>query len=78
MAGMTDPAYGAEAVTPNDATVLGDVRALYIGVSGDVAVMPKGRSVAVTFKSVPIGILPVQCSKVMLTNTSATNILALF
>lgn len=78
MPGMTDPAYSAKAVTPSDTTVLSGVRALYIGVAGDVAVMPKGSSTAVTFKAVPVGVLPVQCSKVMLTNTAATDIVALF
>lgn len=78
MGGMTDPAYSAVAVTKSDSTVLSGVRALYIGVTGDVAVMPKGSTTAVTFKAVPVGILPIQCSKVMSTNTTATDIVALF
>lgn len=77
MAGLTDPAFGAFAVTKSDSTVLAGVRALYIGVTGDVAVMPRGSSTAVTFKAVPVGILPVQVSKVMSTNTTATDIVAL-
>lgn len=77
MAGMTDPAYGAFAVTKSDSTTLSGVRGLYIGVSGDVAIMPKGSGTAVTFKSVPVGVLPVQCSKVMSTGTTATDIVAL-
>lgn len=77
MANMTDPAYGAFAVTKSDATVLAAVRALYIGVTGDVAIMPRGSTTAVTFKAVPVGILPVQCTKVMSTNTTATDIVAL-
>ncbi len=74
---LSDPAFGAVAVTPSDATVLAGVRALYIGVSGNVAVIPRGSATAVTFLSVPIGILPVQVTKVMSTNTTATNIVAL-
>lgn len=77
MVAMTDPAYGAVAVVPSDSTELSGVRALYIGVSGDVAVVTKGKTTAVTFKSVPIGILPVQCYKVLSTGTTATNIVAL-
>ncbi len=76
-ASLSDPAAGAFAVTPSDSTVLAGCRALYIGVSGDVAVVAKGSTTAVTFKSVPIGVLPVQCVKVMSTNTTATNILSL-
>ncbi len=37
MAEMADPARGAFAVTASDATVLAGVRALYIGVTGDLA-----------------------------------------
>lgn len=77
MAGMTDPAYGGVAVTPSDSTSLSGVRALYVGVAGDVAVTMKGSSTAVTFKAVPVGILPIQVSKVMATNTTATDIVAL-
>lgn len=76
MAAMNDPAYGAFAVTKSDTTVLSGVRALYIGVSGDVVVITKGRTSAVTFKACPVGILPVQATKVMAA-TSATDIVAL-
>lgn len=77
MSGMDDPARGAFAVTKSDSTVLSGVRALYIGVTGDVAVMPRDSTTAVTFKAAPVGILPVQCVKVMSTNTTATDIVAL-
>lgn len=74
---LSDPAFGALAVTPSDSTVLAGVRALYIGVTGDVAVIARGTATAVTFKAAPVGILPVQVTKVMATNTTATNIVAL-
>lgn len=77
MAGMTDPAYGAFAVTPSDSTALAGIRGLYIGVSGNVAVKTEGSATAVTFVAVPVGILPVQCTAVMSTNTTATSIIAL-
>lgn len=73
----SDPAEGAFAVTPSDSATLAGVRALYIGVSGDVVVVTRRRAASVTFKSVPIGILPVQCVQVLSTGTTATNILAL-
>lgn len=72
------PAYGGFAVTTSDSVNFGfPARALYIGVSGDVvAVLLDGS--ALTFKSVPIGILPVRCSRVNATGTTATNIIGLF
>jgi hypothetical protein len=76
MAGMTDPAYGAFAITKSDATVI-QARALYIGVTGDVAVVTEGRDASVVFKAVPVGILPVQVTKVLSTGTTATDILGL-
>lgn len=77
MAGATDPANGAFAVTASDSTTLAGVRSLYIGVSGDVAVVTPDRATSVVFKSVPVGILPVRAVKVLSTGTTATNILAL-
>ncbi len=77
MSAMQDPAYGAYAVTPHD-TNANAAKALYIGGAGDVAVIPRGRSTAVTFVGVAAGtILPVQVSRVMSTNTTATNIVGL-
>ncbi len=74
------------AVTPSDSTTYGtrwDTRkpiidALYIGVAGDVALVGDDGAAAVTFKSVPVGLLAVNPYRVMATNTTATNILALF
>jgi hypothetical protein len=76
MAGNTDPAVGAYAITPHD-TNTQNARALYIGVTGDVAVETRGRSTSVVFKAVPVGVLPVQVVKVLSTGTTATNILGL-
>lgn len=48
---------------------------LYVGTGGDVAVVPAGSATAVTFKNVPTGAyLWVKTSKVMSTNTTATDI----
>jgi hypothetical protein len=76
MQSNTDPAVGAYAVTPSDSAT-NNARALYIGVSGDVAVVTRGRTTPVTFKAAPVGILPVQVTQVLSTGTTATNILAL-
>jgi hypothetical protein len=67
-------ASDALAVTPSD-TAENNCHGLYIGVGGDVAVKGVGGT-AVTFKNVPAGtILPILVTKVMATNTTATNIL---
>lgn len=78
----TDPTAssgGFSAVTPSDATLLDMTRGLYVGGAGAVAVLGWDDSVAVTFAAVPAGtILPVRVKKVMSTNTTATNIVALY
>lgn len=70
--------YAAD-VTPNDSTVFDSpTRGLYVGGTGDIAVTMEGGGV-VTFVSVLAGsILPLRCTKVMSTNTTATAIVALF
>lgn len=69
----------AAAVTPSDVTVFeSSTRGLYVGGTGDLAVTMEGGAV-VTFVSVLAGsILPLRCTKVMSTNTTATAIVALF
>ena len=69
----------AHAVTPSDSTVV-NFFGLYVGTTGDLAVMPVAEEsnatpVAVTFKSVGAGsIIPLNVCRVMATNTTATNI----
>lgn len=66
------------AVVPSDTTVLSPTRAIYVGGTGDLAVILNADTVAVTFKAVPTGTyLPVSVTKVMATNTTATLILGL-
>lgn len=75
---LSDPAYDAAAVTKSDSTHLGNVRGLYVGGAGDVAVLTAGGT-TLTFSSVPAGsVLPIQVQKVMSTNTTATAIVALY
>jgi len=64
----------AEDVIPSDSTVVSFTE-LYIGSSGDVAVMLADDSVAVTLKSITAGTrLYGQIIRVMSTNTNAINI----
>lgn len=67
-------AITAGAVTASDSTIL-DFNAVYVGVTGDVAIVLADKITAVTFTAVPAGaILPVQGTKVKSTGTTATNI----
>ena len=68
----------AIAITKSDTTVcdnsnMGPLSGLYVGGLGNVAVTTANGEV-VTFTAVPVGtILPITCSKVMSTNTTATS-----
>lgn len=75
----TVSAHSGAAVTPSDSTILKPTRALWVGGAGDVAITMAGDGSVLTLVGVPAGsILPVQATKVMSTNTSATNIVALY
>ena len=75
----SDPAEDAGAVTPSDVTNLTrTARALYVGGAGNVVVVTPSATV-VTFTNVQAGsILPVRIRRVNSTNTTATNIVALY
>lgn len=73
------PALNFLAVTPSDTVNLSaKARALYIGKGGDVVAI-NGSGDAILFKSVQTGtILPIFTTRVNATDTTATNIVALF
>jgi hypothetical protein len=74
----TDPAQDAAAVTPSDTANHGDVRGLFIGGEGNLAVVTAAGN-TVVFTGVLAGsILPVRCTQVRSTSTTATNIVALY
>jgi len=75
----TEPARDAAAVTPSDSAQISPVaRALYVGGSGDIKLVTQGGT-TVTFQDIVAGsILPVRATKVFSTDTTATNIVALF
>jgi hypothetical protein len=81
-AGFSDaanlPAMNAAAVTTSDTVDLANVtKAIYVGVSGDVAViMANGQTV--TLKAAPVGYLAIRIRRVKATGTTATNIVALW
>jgi hypothetical protein len=76
MSNVSDPARFGAAVVPSDSTVLTPTRALYIGTSGNLQVLMNDQ--IIVFTAVAAGILPIQVTKVFATNTSATNIVALW
>lgn len=78
-------ASAALAVTAHDTNEVVDAngntypRALYVGVGGDVSLILADDSAAVLFKNVANGqVLDVQAKVVLATNTTATDIVALF
>lgn len=69
---------GAETVVPSDTVPFAvDARAIYVGGLGNVAaVMQDGQ--VVVFTAVPIGtVLPISCSRINATNTTASLMVAL-
>ena len=72
------PAQYAAVVIPSDGTPLqSPARSLYIGVAGNVRVLTVGGS-DVILNNVPVGILPIQVSKVFNSNTTASSIVAMW
>lgn len=71
--------YRGAAVTPGDSTTLPATRGIWVGGAGNLAVIFAGDTTAVTLVGVAAGtLLPIQVTKVMSTNTTATNIVALY
>lgn len=67
------------AVTPSDSTLV-TCNALYIGTAGNVAIAPSAGGAATTFVGLPAGsylLVDLREGRVMSTNTTATNIVAL-
>ncbi|QQQ19555.1 hypothetical protein JIP62_05540 [Brevundimonas vitis] len=72
------PARRAEAVTPSDTVDLTTyAKALYLGVGGDLTLIPAGSTAAVTLKNHAGGYVPVQARRVLATGTTAQHIVAL-
>ena len=72
------PAARAAAVTPADATYITPTRGLYVGVSGDVKVIMLDGT-TVTFVGLVAGVIhPITCVLIYDTDTTATDIVALY
>lgn len=79
MSHVGDPARNAATITPSDVTDLpAPTRAIYVGsAAGNISVVMYGGQTAI-FTAVPIGVLPVQVTKVNAAGTTSTNLLALW
>jgi len=77
-ANATVSAHSAAVVTPSDSVDIPVTRALYVGVGGNIQVTMADDENTIVFVVVVDGsILPIQVSRVWVTNTTATNIIAL-
>lgn len=76
-----ETANRVRAVAPHDDNdlTISPCRALWVGSAGDVEVIAADDTVARVFTAVSAGtLLPVSCSRVLATNTTASDILALY
>lgn len=74
----TISAYRFSTITPSDTNVLPDsIRAIYIGGAGNLSVVNQDGTPVVFSGLVAGTILAIQTNKVMLTGTTATNLVAL-
>lgn len=74
----TGPAFNAVAITPADSDLAFNTAAIFIGGAGDIKVDMAGDGDAVVF-TVPAGaLLPIQATRIYTTDTTATNIVALY
>jgi len=69
----------AAEVTPSDTTNLTAVtRGIWVGTTGDIKVDLAISGTAVVLKSVPVGLLQVQATRIYSTGTTASNLVALW
>jgi len=78
--GLASPANNAFSVTPHDTNELAFIpRGIYVGGSGDIAVILADDTAAVTFVGVLAGtVLPVRPKIIKATGTTATSIVGLY
>lgn len=72
------PAWDAFSITPGASALTHEVRAVYVGVGGDVEVTTAAGN-DVTFADVPQGaVLPVRATHVLATSTTASSLVGLY
>lgn len=76
---MSAPARSAVAITPSDVTDLTDVcRGVYVGGPGNIAAVMLTGEVVTFVGAVAGSVIPVRVKRVNSTNTTATNLVALY
>lgn len=63
----------AKTVTPHNTNDLATPGQIYVGVSGDVAIIAENCTDTVILKSHPIGYIPCRVRRVLVTGTTATD-----
>jgi hypothetical protein len=74
----TSPAAAAQAITASDSTEYDDVRGVYVGVTGDVAVTFENGDSVVLVGLAAGTIHPIRAKKILATGTDATDIVIFF
>ena len=77
----THSSGAVRAITPNnsaDFSTLGVCRAIYVGVTGDISIIDDSGTTTVFVGVLGGSILPVQTSRVNVTGTTATSLVALY
>ena len=72
------PAHGVIDITPADSDLALEIRAFYVGVTGNVKVTAQNGTTA-TFVAVPAGQwMPVTCTRIWSTGTTASSITGVY
>ena len=75
---LDSPAGDAVVITPGASAMANRCRAIYVGGTGDLNVTTVGGTTTL-FSAVPAGtIIPVRCTHILSTSTTATLIVAMF
>jgi len=80
MSSYTDPSRFAMGITPSDSADINGgqlTRGIYVGGAGNIVAIIGGNPVTF-FSAVAGSVLPIRCTRVNSTSTTATNLVALF
>ena len=78
MSAVSDPAGNAFAITPGTALLSHQARGIYVGTGGDVEIVTPGGQTIVFSNAVSGSVLPVMATKVLATNTTASDLVGLY
>ena len=79
MEGLNSPADNHVAITPHDITdITKVVRAVYVGVGGDIAMVAKDDTVVVYKGAAAGSIIPFRAKRINATSTTATDLVGMY